>query len=67
MVNSLLSSSYLSVWFESYSDRFKQLGMGTTVPGIKLIDLESALIPLPPEYEQNRIISKLNNLFQIIH
>ena len=67
VVNSLLSSSYLSVWFESYSDRFKQLGMGTTVPGIKLIDLESALIPLPPEYEQNRIISKLNNLFQIIH
>jgi len=55
VVHTQLPASYLRVWFESHLDAFKKLGMGTTVPGIKLSDLEFALIPIPPLSEQQRI------------
>lgn len=53
---------YLLLWFESRLDYFKKLGMGTTVPGIKLNDLKSALLPVPSRDEIPRIVSLLNKL-----
>ena len=56
VVRTELPVEYLSVWFGSHLDDFKRIGLGTTVPGIKLSDLADALIPLPPLAEQHRIV-----------
>jgi type I restriction enzyme S subunit len=62
VIHSSLPVPYLSLWFKSQLRHFKRLGLGTTVPGIKLLDLESALMPLPPLKEQFRIAKKYESL-----
>ncbi len=62
VVQTPLPAPYLRLWFESHLDEFKRLGMGTTVPGIKLRDLENALIPVPPVQEQYRIADRFGSL-----
>ena len=66
VVNTSLPIEYLSIWFASHLTEFKRTGSGTTVPGIKLSDLESALVPLPPIAEQHRIANKVNELLGLI-
>ena len=66
VVNTSLPTEYLSIWFASHLTEFKRIGSGTTVPGIKLSDLESALVPLPPISEQHRIANKVNELLDLI-
>ena len=53
---------YLHLWFQSQLDYFKYIGSGTTVPGIKLGQLTSSLIPIPPLPEQRRIVERVERL-----
>ena len=57
---------YLHFWFRSQLDNFMRMGSGTTVPGIKLGQLTSSLIPIPPLSEQSRIVKQLEMLQSII-
>ena len=66
VVNTSLPIEYLSIWFASHLTEFRRIGSGTTVPGIKLSDLESALVPLPPIAVQHRIAEKVNELLTLI-
>ena len=63
VVNTLLPVEYLSIWFKAHLAEFGHIGSGTTVPGIKLSDLESALVALPPLAEQQRIVEKTEAIF----
>ena len=51
--------AYLHFWFRSQLDNFRRMGSGTTVPGIKLNQLASSLIPVPPLTEQSRIVNRI--------
>ena len=66
VIRTALSSEFLYIWFESAREYFKHLGMGTTVPGIKLQDLSSALLPLPPLNEQKRLAERVDALTSTI-
>ena len=66
VVNTSLPTEYLSIWFASHLTEFKRIGSGTTVPGIKLSDFESAIVPLHPISEQHRIANKVNELLDLI-
>ena len=57
---------YLHLWFQSQLDYFKHIGSGTTVPGIKLGQLASSLIPIPPLPEQRRIVEKVERLASLM-
>ena len=54
--------AYLHLWFQSMLEKFKRMGSGTTVPGIKLDQLSGALIPVPPRAEQLRIAKHFESL-----
>ncbi|WP_428886224.1 restriction endonuclease subunit S [Bifidobacterium dentium] len=54
--------TYLHLWFQSMLEKFKRVGSGTTVPGIKLEQLSSVLIPVPPRAEQRRIAEQFELL-----
>ena len=54
--------AYLHFWFRSQLDNFRRMGSGTTVPGIKLDQLASSLIPIPPLAEQSRIVKRIETL-----
>ncbi|MBR3327462.1 MAG: restriction endonuclease subunit S, partial [Atopobiaceae bacterium] len=60
-IRTSLNVEYLHIWFQSERPAFHRLGQGTTVPGIKLKDLEEALIPIPPFAEQPRISQAFND------
>ena len=62
-IRSRLDIQYLHLWFQSYRPHLHKLGQGTTVPGIKLPDLTSALIPVPPLAEQRRIVRRFTALY----
>ena len=62
-IRSDLDMPYLHLWFQSQRQRFQRLGQGTTVPGIKLSDLTTALIPVPPLLEQRRIVHRFCQLY----
>ena len=55
-------TAYLHLWFQSQLDFFKRLGSGTTVPGIKVDQLSSSVIPIPPLSEQHRIVKRVAEL-----
>lgn len=67
VMHAQLPIAYLTVWFESHLDDFKRIGSGTTVPGIKLSDLEEALVSLPPENEQVRILEATKKAFEQVN
>ena len=66
LVKSKLYVEYLHLWFQLEQPRFYRLGQGTTVPGIKLQDLETALLPLPPLAEQKRIVKRVRQLMPLV-
>ena len=57
---------YLHSWFQANLARFKRLGSGTTVPGIKLEHLSGSLFPVPPVEEQHRIVERINEVMPLI-
>ena len=61
-IQTSLEIKYLHYWFTSSVSYFMKLGQGTTVPGIKLEDLENALFSLPPLNEQYRIVTRIEQL-----
>ena len=61
-----ITSKYLHYWFKANEEYFTSLGQGTTVLGIRLNDLKDALIPLPPIAEQERIVARVEALFEQI-
>ena len=65
VVDSTLDVFYLSYWFESRQQYFRLIGSGTTVPGIRLSDLNGALIPIPPLAEQRRIADKVRECLAV--
>ena len=66
VVHTILPVGYLIVWFNSHLAEFKRIGSGTTVPGIKLADLENALVPVPPLAEQRRIAERVSGLMPLV-
>ena len=61
----VLYVKYLHLWFQSMLEKFKHMGSGTTVPGIKLNHLTEALVPIPPFEEQIRIVEHAKNLVSL--
>ena len=59
-------AEYMHSWFQANLARFKRLGSGTTVPGIKLEHLNNSLFPVPPVEEQRRIVERINEIMPLI-
>lgn len=59
-----VSPTYLKLFFESpsYWSQLYAKSMGTGQPNVNGTSLKSLLIPLPPIYEQNRIVDKVDSL-----
>ena len=61
-IQTSLEVKYMHYWFRSSMPSFMKIGQGTTVPGIKVEDLENALFPIPPFCEQERIVACIEEL-----
>lgn len=61
-----LTKEYLYYFFKSISKYIIENGTGATVKGVKLDFINDINIPLPPLSEQQRIVLKLDLLFQKI-
>jgi type I restriction enzyme S subunit len=63
-----LDNNYLSYIFQSklYRDKLSDLSMGANINNLKSKDLEVMKIPTAPLSEQQRIVSKLDKLFEKI-
>jgi type I restriction enzyme, S subunit len=66
--NDRLNSKLLYYYFysEPFLNQFKELTMGSALRFISLTKTKKIKIPLPPLSEQQRIVSKLDNLFEKI-
>ena len=66
--NDVLNNYYLSYVLKSnlYRDKLSGLSMGANINNLKSSDLEIMKIPTPPLSEQQRIVSKLDLLFEKI-
>ena len=64
----ILSNYFLSYILKSnlYREKLSDLSMGANINNLKSSDLEIIKIPLPPLSEQQRIVSKLDLLFEKI-
>lgn len=59
-----LSVRYLFSWLKSISHLIVAEGTGATVQGVKLPFIKNLKIPIPPLAEQNRIVEKLEAIFE---
>ena len=59
-----IDKTFIEYWWRSRSSLIQKLGTGTTVKGIRLKDICSLSIDLPPSKEQKRIADKLDKLFE---
>mgnify|MGYP001289257629 CR=1 FL=1 len=66
--NDMLDNYYLSYVLKSnlYREKLSDLSMGANINNLKSSDLEIMKIPLPPLSEQQRIVAKLDTLFEKI-
>ncbi|RYA23357.1 hypothetical protein CRU96_08305 [Malaciobacter halophilus] len=63
-----LDNNYLSYILKSdlYRNKLSELSIGANINNLKSKDLEIMKIPIAPIFEQQRIVSKLDNLFEKI-
>jgi type I restriction enzyme, S subunit len=57
-----IDKTFIEHWWRSRSKLIQNLGTGTTVKGIRLEDIHSLSIDIPPLNEQKRIADKLDRL-----
>ncbi len=57
-----IDKTFVEHWWRSRSKLIQNLGTGTTVKGIRLEDIHSLSIDIPPLNEQKRIADKLDRL-----
>ena len=60
--NEIIQYRYVYYW--SFTQEFYDLANATTVPSIRKGDLESISIPIPPLAEQQRIVDRIESLFE---
>lgn len=60
--NILIEKTFIEHWWRYKAEYIQSLGTGTTVKGIRLEDIRSIPIDLPPLNEQKRIAAKLDLL-----
>jgi restriction endonuclease S subunit/energy-coupling factor transporter ATP-binding protein EcfA2 len=58
-----IDKTFIEYWWCFQSKHIQDLGTGSTVKGIRLEDIRSLSIDMPPAHEQKRIADKLNTLF----
>ena len=63
---SVIYNEYLYYFFAAIAKTLKELGRGTTIKYISREKFENMLIPLPPLAEQQRIVAKIEELFEQI-
>lgn len=63
-----LDNNYLSYILKSdlYRNKLSELSIGANINNLKSKDLEIMKIPIAPIFEQQRIVSKLDNIFEKI-
>lgn len=66
IVNDLINNRYLFFYFKSIEQFLIESGTGATVKGVKLDLVKNLIIPLPPLPEQERLVAKLDGLFEKI-
>jgi type I restriction enzyme, S subunit len=57
-----IDKTFVEYWWRCHSNLIQNLGTGTTVKGIRLEDIRSLSVDLPPLKEQKRIADKLDSL-----
>lgn len=63
IVKSMVGSDYLHLAFRMMKPTLASKASGSTVKGIKLADVKTLPIPLPPLVEQKRIVERVEGLF----
>jgi len=58
-----IDNLFIFYYFKSNFDHFQKVGQGSTVPGIDRESILKTTIPIPPQKEQSRIASKIEELF----
>lgn len=58
-----MALNYLYLWFSTIA--LESLNTGTSVPQINNKDIGPLLVPVPPIEEQQRIVTKVNELMKI--
>lgn len=58
--------NYLYYWFQKNVRKIEDLGSGSTVMGISLVDLKQLILPLPPLPEQTAIANALSDMDALI-
>ena len=63
-----LNSQYFSILFETtfVKEQMHDNSKGTTVDTITIENLKKYFVPLPPPYEQHRIVAKIKELFSLL-
>ena len=60
-----IDRKYIGLFFQSpsYRSEISRLSIGININNLRRENIEGMLIPIPPLAEQNRIVSKIDNLF----
>ena len=61
-VKPALNTKYLFYWFQRNSVKLSEMGSGSTVAGISLVDLRNIPLGLPSKEEQSKIVQILSDM-----
>lgn len=62
--NNSILRAYIKYFFRKIYDEIRELAQGGAQPNLNMQKIKNTFIPLPPLAEQQRIVSKLNELMQ---